>query len=105
MNESTKKITKTSVKKNLKKVFALFAVVMIIGAMAVPCFAAEVDSEAVSAVKAGFTQVTGTISIANVLQVLGIVLGVAFGFFFFWWGIRKVIRVVSKSFKNGRVSV
>lgn len=105
MNEISKKISKTSIKKNLKKVLALFAVVMIMGAMAVPCFAADGDSEAVSAVKAGFTQVTGTISIANVLQVLAIVLGVAFGFFFFWWGIRKVIRVASKAFKNGRVSV
>lgn len=105
MNENSKKITKTSVKKNLKKVLALFAVVMIIGAMAVPCFAADTDSEAVSAIKSGFTQVTSTISISNILQVLAIVLGVAIGFFFFWWGIRKVIKVATKSFKNGKVTV
>lgn len=105
MNETSKKITKTSIKKNLKKVFSLFAVVMIMGAMAVPCFATGEDSEAVSAIKSGFTQVTSTISIGNVLQVLTIVLATALGFFFFWWGIRKVIRVASKSFKNGRVSV
>lgn len=98
-------------KKSFRKIFAILAVVTVLGAMCIPfAFAAEGDSanyasEAVSAMKSGFSQVTGTITISNVLTVLAIVLGTAVGFFFFWWGIRKVIRVVSKSFKSGRVSV
>lgn len=98
-------------KKSFRKIFAILAVVTVLGAMCIPFAFAEgaasanYASEAVSAMKSGFGEVTGTITIGNVLTVLAIVLGTAVGFFFFWWGIRKVIRVVSKSFKSGRVSV
>lgn len=94
--------------RNFKRLMAILGVVLCLGCTLIPCaFAAEANaaSEAVSAVKAGFSEITGTITIGNVLSVLAIVLGVAIGFVFFWWGIRKVIRVVSKSFKSGRVSV
>lgn len=98
-------------KKSFKKIFAILAAITVLCAMCIPA-AFAVDgtpsnyaSEAVSAMKSGFSEVTGTITIGNVLSVLAIVLATAVGFFFFWWGIRKVIRVVSKSFKSGRVSV
>ena len=98
-------------KKSFRKIFAILAAITVLGAMCIPAaFAAEGDSvnyasEAVSAVKSGFSQITGTVTIGNVFSVLGIVLVTAVGFFFFWWGIRKVIRVVTKSFKSGRISV
>ena len=98
-------------KKSFRKIFAILAVVTVLGAMCIPfAFAADGDptnyaTEAVSAMKSGFSQITSTISIGNVLTVLAIVLGVAVGFFFFWWGIRKVIKVVTASFKKGKVSV
>lgn len=91
----------------VKRIFAALAVVLIIGAMAVPCFAAEGDvaSEAVSAMSQGFSTITGTLSIGNVLKVISIALGVCVGFVFFWWGIRKVVRMVTAAFKKGRASV
>lgn len=91
-----------------KKLLSVICCFVIMAAFAIPAFAVDsssVASEAVSAMSEGFKQVTTTISIGNILQVLTIVLGVAVGFFFFWWGIRKVIRVVTKSFKSGKVSV
>lgn len=98
-------------KKSFKKIFAILAAITVLGAMCIP-FAFAVDgaagndaSAAVSAITSGFSTITSTITIGNILTVLAVVLGTAVGFFFFWWGIRKVIRVVSKSFKSGRVSV
>lgn len=98
-------------KRSFKKIFAILACVTVLGAMCIPfAFAAEGDvvspaSEAVSAITSGFSQITSTITIGNVLSVLGIVLAVAVGFFFFWWGIRKVVRVVTAAFKKGKISV
>lgn len=93
--------------RNFKRIFACLAVVLIMGAMAVPCFAAEGDaaSEAVSAMNQGFSTITGTLSIGNIIKVAAIALGVCVGFMFFWWGIRKVIRMVTAAFKKGKVSV
>lgn len=96
-------------KRSFKKIFAILACVTVLGAMCIPAaFAADgasAASEAVSAITSGFSQITSTITIGNVLTVLGIVLAVAVGFFFFWWGIRKVVRVVTAAFKKGKISV
>lgn len=94
-------------KKMLKKALTIFSVVAIVFAMAVPAFAtsADVGAEAVSAVSAGLAEVTGTLTVGNVLSVIGTVLGICVGLMFFWWGIRKVIRMVMTAFRKGKVSV
>lgn len=94
-------------KKMFKSLFAVFAVVCVLFSMAVPAFATEADyaSEAVSAVSAGLAEVTGTFTIGNILTVLLSVLGIAVGFMFFWWAIRKVIGIVKRAFTKGKVSV
>lgn len=95
-------------KKMLKRALSIFAVVSMLFAMAVPAFATsstDYADEAVSAVQAGLSQVTGTFNIGNILTVLLSVLGVAIGFMFFWWAIRKVLGIVKKAFTKGKVSV
>lgn len=98
-------------KKSFRKIFAILAVVTVLGAMCIPfAFAVEGDSAndasaAVSAISSGFSQITGTLKISNLIAVLGVALGSAVAFFFFWWGIRKVVRAVTAAFKKGRISV
>lgn len=96
-------------KKMLKKLCAFCSVVMLIFAMAVPAFATggEVDyaDEAVSAMTAGLAEVTGTLTINNILTVILAVLGIAVGFMFFWWGLRKIIGIAKRAFTRGQVSV
>lgn len=65
--------------------------------------ASDTNSEAVSAVEAALASVTGTITISSVLQIIAIGLGASVGFFFMWFGIRWVIRKVTKAFKSGRL--
>lgn len=57
----------------------------------------------------GITQIiqaiTAEISVENILAVLTTVIGVAIVFVGFWWGARKVTRVVMSAFRKGRISV
>lgn len=95
-------------KKMLKKLFALVAVVCVVFSMAVPAFATDQTNyaeEAVSAMKSGLAEVTGTLTIGNILTVLLSVIGIAVGFMFFWWAIRKVLGIVKRAFTKGKVSV
>ena len=90
-------------KKMLKRIITLAAVVCVVFSMAVPAFATSETNYAdvaVSAMQEGLAEVTGTISINNVLTVLLSVLGIAVGFMFFWWGLRKVISVARKAFQG-----
>lgn len=99
---------KKFLKKNklFKKVFAVVACIAVMGCMAVPAFAADEDSSvAVSAISSAFADITSTINISTILSALGIALGASVLLFFFWWGIRKVIRMVMGAFKKGQVNV
>ena len=93
----------------LKKILSALCVVMVLSLCCFSAFAAEgqgdAASEAVSAASSAFTTVTSTISIANIMKGLGIALAGAVGFFFFWWAIRKVVRMVTSAFKKGKISV
>lgn len=45
------------------------------------------------------------ISISSVVQILAIGAGIAVGFAFMWWGVRKLIAVLMKAFKKGKVGM
>lgn len=95
--------------KSFKKCITLFVCLAMMFSLGMSAFAAEGDtssaSEVVAQVKSAFGTVTSTISITNILSMISIALAACVGFFFFWWGIRKVIRMVTAAFKKGKVSV
>lgn len=103
------KLQKMTQKPVFKRVLSFLMIFAIMGCMAIPAFAAEGDTsvanDAVSAVSSAFSTVTSTISVGNILKMVGIALGACVAFFFFWWGIRKVIKMVTNAFKKGKVSV
>ncbi|MBQ8029559.1 MAG: hypothetical protein IJ262_09190 [Clostridia bacterium] len=99
-------------KKSVKRIFSVFACFAILCALAVPAFATDGDIElstygetALQAIKVYLNEVTSIISIENVVSVLGVVLGVAIGFIFFWWGIRKVLAITKRAFAGRNVNV
>lgn len=51
------------------------------------------------------TAITGQISVATVVEVLAYAAGLAVGFVFMWWGVRKALKVLMKAFRSGRASV
>ena len=96
-------------KKMLKKLLALVAVVCVVFSMAVPAFAVEGETDtadvAVSAMRSALGEVTGVININNVIVVITAAIGASILLVFFWWGVRKVIKVVMAAFRKGKVSV
>lgn len=91
--------------KAVKRIFAALCCISVMFTMALPCFAEDVTENPVSQIQSAFGNVTSTIKISNVVSVIGIVMAAAVGFVLFWWGLRKVIKVIMSAFKKGRVSV
>lgn len=92
--------------KKLKKVLAISMVVLAFGAMCMLGASAAdggAGTEAVSAVSKALSEVTGEITISSVVSVIAIALGASVGFFFMWFGVRWVIRKVTKAIKSGRL--
>lgn len=93
--------------KKFKKAFVICMVVLafstlcMVGASAADTSGA--GAEAVSAVSQALSEVTGEITIGQVVSVIAIALGASVGFFFMWFGVRWVIRKVTKAIKSGRL--
>lgn len=51
------------------------------------------------------TALTSQISVATVVEVLGVVAAACVGLAFMWWGVRKAVGSLMSAFKKGRVSI
>lgn len=60
--------------------------------------------QSIDAAKGLFAEVTGTLNFANIAKVLSIGIGAAIGIWLAWWGIRKLIKVITKAL-NGKLSL
>jgi hypothetical protein len=60
-------------------------------------------------VKAGIeallATITGQFTIANIAEIIGLVLGGVIGLFLFWWGARWVVKRITGAFTKGRLSL
>lgn len=65
-------------------------------------FAEAISSSSFSGV---ITAITGQISVSTVAEVLTYAAGIAIALVFFWWGVRKALRVLMSAFRKGRMSV
>lgn len=72
-------------------------------------FAAEpsvgAGADAVNAAKELMTTATGTLNIANIVAIIGAGIGAVIGLFLAWWGARKLLGMLMKAFKKGKVSM
>lgn len=51
------------------------------------------------------TQLTSSITPAQVLAMLGSVVGVGMGFVLMWFGARKAVRIFSTAFSRGKIRI
>lgn len=75
----------------------------------VTAFAEEVGgggaNEAVNAAKELLQSATGTLNIGNIVAIIGAGIGAVIGLFLAWWGARKLLGMLMKAFKKGKVSM
>lgn len=94
--------------KTRKRVLALVGAIVVMCSMAIPAFAEGATFDGAAAIAGAqsiFTQATSTLTIGNVVSVIGICIGAAVALYLLWWGVRKVLRVVKGAFSKGKVSV
>lgn len=72
---------------------------------AITAFAEGTDTEAVSAAKALMEAATATLNIGNVVAILSAGIGAVLGMFLSWWGARKLVNMLIKVFKKGKISL
>lgn len=54
----------------------------------------------------GFTTaITGSITPAQILTILGSVVGVGMGFVLMWFGVRKVVKIFSTALSSGKIKI
>lgn len=93
----------------MKKVMAVCFALMIMCISCLTCFATDgTSSETVDTVKAGVTTLFGDLtevfSFANIISFLGIAIGSCALLTLGWFGLRKVISMIQKALKKGKVS-
>ena len=70
---------------------------------------AEVSAPSQADIVAGVQQVTTAVTsqfnIATIASIIGVVLAGCVGLFLFWWGARKVVRMIASAFKKGKISL
>lgn len=62
------------------------------------------SSGAVDAIKQVFTNITSSITITDLVQIIGVGIGACIGLVLFYFGARKLCRMIIKAFKSGRLS-
>ena len=84
-----------------KKAMPIYVALVVTG---VPnlAFADAISSTSFSGV---ISAITGQISVSTVAEVLTYAAGIAIALVFFWWGVRKALRVLMSAFRKGRMSV
>lgn len=80
---------------------AVFTALVVLG-MPSLAFADAITSSSFSGV---ITAITAQISVSTVAEVLTYAAGIAIALVFFWWGVRKALRVLMSAFRKGRMSV
>lgn len=85
------------------KVFGItFALLSVLG---IPSLAFAADAITSSSFSGVITAITSQISVSTVAEVLTYAAGLAVALVFFWWGVRKALRVLMGAFRKGRMSV
>lgn len=67
------------------------------------------ETQAVDTIVSGVQQVTDSVltqfNIPTIAGIIGVVLAGCVSLFLFWWGSRKVVRMITASFKKGKISL
>lgn len=63
------------------------------------------SSGALESIQQLFTQLAGDFNPATVVSILGVAIAACVGLFLFWFGGRKIVRMVSTALRKGKLSI
>ena len=95
-------------KKGKKKLITMGAVATVGCLSGISCFAEEPTASTTTfdvGATSIFQKVTESVNIGNIVTVLLIAIPACVGLFLFWWGGRKLLAMIMKAFRKGRVSM
>lgn len=75
---------------------------LVVAGMPTFAYADAITSSSFSGV---ISAITAQLSVSTVAEVLTYAAGIAVALVFFWWGVRKALRVIMGAFRKGRMSV
>lgn len=81
------------------------ATTVAMGATSLVAHASESTTVTSSDWKSVIDSLTAQISVSTVVAVLASAAGIAVGFVFLWWGLRKVVRMIMGAVRGGKFSV
>lgn len=100
-----KEIVKANIKEkaqNLALKAAPIWAALVVAGMPTFAYADAITSSSFSGV---ISAITAQLSVSTVAEVLTYAAGIAVALVFFWWGVRKALRVIMGAFRKGRMSV
>lgn len=96
-------------RKSKKKLVAAGAASMLSAMSVVTSFAAEgvtsTDTDFVAGATELFGKATAQINIANIVAIIGVGIGAALVLMLFWWGTRKLVKMLLSAFRKGKISM
>ena len=95
----------TFLKSGTGKVAASVASAMAVLAPSATAFAAADDTDFVSGIRSIWSTITASVSITNIVAIIGIALATCLGLALFWFGARWVLRKIMGAAKKGKVSI
>ena len=84
------------------KAAPIYTALVVLG---VPQFALAADAISSSSFSGVISAITAQLSVSTVAEVLTYAAGIAVALVFFWWGVRKALRVIMGAFRRGKMSV
>lgn len=88
-----------------KRFISLAMLVLMMSAMIVPTFAAEIPSVSYTDFESIITNLQNQISVSTIVNILATLASVCVGLVFLWWAVRKVVSALMSAFRNGKLSI
>lgn len=88
-----------------RSILSAIMIAVLICALAVPSFAAEVTPVTYEDFSSVITTMQTQISVSTVMGILASAVAASVGLVFMWWGVRKVSSMLMGAFKKGKIKI
>lgn len=92
-----------------KRISTLLMTCLVLVSLMVPALAADTSPTVAPVTVADLdpviSAITSQVTVANIISFLARGVGLSIVFVFFWWGVRKLARMIMKASRKGRLNI